>query len=140
VTGEPADYRDRPRPLADNVSRPYWDGLRDGVLRIQGCEACGTVQFYPRPHCLVCGGQPVWHESTGRGTVHTYTVIRQNGALPFRDQVPYVVAIVDVDPGVRMMGNVVGIDPDDVRIGLGVELQIITVDDDYAVPVWRVPK
>jgi hypothetical protein len=72
--------------------------------------------------------------------VHTYTVIRQNGAPPFRDQVPYVVAIIDVDPGVRMMGNVVGIDPDDVRIGLGVELQIITVDDDYAVPVWRVPK
>jgi uncharacterized OB-fold protein len=130
-------YRDRPRPLIDNVSRSYWEGTAKGELRYQCCDACGMVQFYPRALCTSCGSEPSWQVSSGRGQVYTFTVIRQNAAPPFRDQVPYVVAMVDVEPGFRMMGNVIGIDPDRVVIGMSVQVEFIAVEDDYAVPVWR---
>lgn len=130
-------YRDRPKPLIDNVSRTYWDGIAKGELRYQYCDACGKVQFYPRAICTGCGGEPSWRVSSGRGQVHTFTVIRQNAAPPFSDHVPYVVAMVDVEPGFRMMGNVLGTDPDHVAIGMFVRVDFIGVDEDYAVPVWR---
>jgi uncharacterized OB-fold protein len=130
-------YVQRPRPLADNVSRYYWEGLEDGELRYQACRACGTVQFYPRAICTGCGAEPVWQVADGRGAVYTFTVIRQNRSAPFRDQVPYVVAVVDVDPGFRMMGNIFDVDPDEVRFGMPVRVAFVAVDDGYAVPIWR---
>jgi uncharacterized OB-fold protein len=130
-------YGQRPRPDADHVSMIFWDGLAIGELRYQSCPRCGTVQFYPRAVCTGCGDQPTWRVASGLGNVHTFTVIRQNGARPFREQVPYVVAMIEVPEGFRMMGNIVDVDPADVSIGLPVEASFVAVDDGYAVVVWR---
>ena len=70
-------------------------------------------------------------------TVHTFTVARQNWAEPFRELAPYVVAIVELDEGPRMMTNITGCAPDDVRIGMRVEAYTIAVDGGLGVPFWR---
>ena len=76
-------------------------------------------------------------DRSGNGTLHTFTVIRQNHAKPFKDELPYVVAIVELDEGPRMMGNLTGCDPDDVRIGTPVEVYFVPADEGVAVPFWR---
>jgi uncharacterized OB-fold protein len=69
--------------------------------------------------------------------VHTFTVVRQHGSAPFKSQTPYVVAMIDVEPGFRMMGNVVDVDVDDVVIDMPVQVEFVRVDDELTIPVWR---
>jgi uncharacterized OB-fold protein len=130
---------ERPLPAVDPVSVPFWDGAREGVLRVQRCTGCGAHQWYPRQICVADGGDVEWVDCTGRGTVHTYTVIRQNHAQPFVLQLPYVVAMIDLDEGVRMMANVTHCAPDDVHIGMPVEVWFAPTgsDDDLHLPFWR---
>ena len=80
----------RPIPRPDAVSAPYWEAAARGELLIQECTSCGHRQFYPRAVCTDCGGDVDWLTCSGRGTVHTFTVIRQNHAKPFKDELPYV--------------------------------------------------
>lgn len=127
----------KPLPLPDNVSAPYWAAARDGRLLIQECPQCGNRQWYPRSLCTRCAAEPEWLECTGRGVVHTYCVIRQMGTAGFRDEVPYVVAMVELDEGPRIMGNVIGVDIAEVYIGLAVEATFIAVADDIGIPQWR---
>lgn len=134
VRGQPWD---RPTPRKDNVSAPFWEACAEGRLLIQRCAACGHRQFYPRMLCRACGGTPEWEEASGRGTVHTFTVIRQNHARPFRDLIPYVVAMVELEEGPLMMGNVTDCDVDAVHIGMPVEAYMVEVEEGLAVPFWR---
>lgn len=129
----------RPVPRKDAISGPYFEAAAEGRLTIQRCPKCGNRQFYPRAACTQCGATPEWEEASGRGTVHTFTVIRQNHAKPFKDELPYVVAIVELDEGPRMMGNVTGCDPDDVHIGMPVEVYFRLADEAVGVPFWRPP-
>jgi uncharacterized OB-fold protein len=76
-------------------------------------------------------------EAAGRGTVHTYTVIRQYGMRPFRDELPYVVAMVELVEGPLMMGNVTGVDPEVVHVGMPVEVYFVLAADDIGIPYWR---
>jgi uncharacterized OB-fold protein len=130
------DVEGLPLPQPDNVSAPYWKALAEGRLTFQECPACGHRQLYPRALCTACAGTPEWRDATGRGTVHTYTVIRQNWAKPFRDRLPYVVAMVELDEGPRLMTGIVGCEPDDVRIGMEVEVAVVPVDDDIGLPYF----
>jgi uncharacterized OB-fold protein len=127
------------RPIADRdgVSAPYFRACREGKLLIQACPECGHRQFYPRPLCLNCAATPEWMTASGHGTVHTYTVIRQMLLPPFKDATPYVVAMIDLDEGVRLMGNVISCDPEDVSIGMPVEVCFVAVAEDAAFPQWR---
>ena len=75
----------RPVPRPDAVSAPYWEAAARGELLIQECKSCGHRQFYPRAVCTDCGGDVDWLTCSGRGTVHTFTVIRQNHAKPFKN-------------------------------------------------------
>jgi hypothetical protein len=132
----PVEQWERPLPRPDNVSKPFWEAASRGELLIQRCPS-GHRQFYPRAVCRVCGDDPEWEQASGRGTVHTYTVIRQNHARPFRDELPYVVAMVDLVEGVRMMGNITGCAPDEVYIGMPVEVRMVQAEPDVGVPFWR---
>jgi uncharacterized OB-fold protein len=127
----------RPLPLLDNVSRPWWEATARGELLYQECPACGHRQFYPRSICTRCAAEPEWRTASGRGKVHTFTVVRQNYAPPFKRWAPYTVAIVELEEGVRIEGNVVGIDPDEVAIGLEVEVAFVPLDDESSLPFWR---
>jgi uncharacterized OB-fold protein len=113
----------KPLPGASPDTRPFWDGCRAGQLLYQNCRSCGRVQFYPRTRCVGCS-QPTleWRRSAGAGTVHAVTVVYRAPSAAFQPDVPYAIALVDLDEGFRMMANVIGCDPETVAIGDQVRL------------------
>ena len=114
---------DKPVPTPTAETKPFWDACREGEVRYQACAACGHVQFYPRTLCIRCGGVDLeWRRSQGEGTVHAVTVVYRAPSAAFKEDVPYAVALVDVDEGFRMMANVVGGDPEVLAIGDRVRL------------------
>jgi uncharacterized protein len=133
---EVADWT-KPLPAPDNVSAHYWAAAARGELHVQECPDCGARQFYGRALCTSCGGTPVWITTAGRGVVHTFTIIRQFGVPPFRDELPYVVAMVELDEGPKLMGNVTDCAVDDVYIGMPVEVHFRKIDDEIGIPYWR---
>lgn len=108
----------KPAPPVSPETQPFWDGCRAGELRYQHCAACRRPQFYPRAFCTACGRTDLeWRRSRGAGTVHAVTVVYRPPTPAFKGDVPYAIALVDLDEGFRMMANVVGGDPEGVRIG-----------------------
>jgi uncharacterized OB-fold protein len=117
-------------------SGPFFDAARESKLLIQRCTACGEHQFYPRKICTHCGDPGVeWVQASGRGTVHTYTVIHR-GIPGWMEEGPYVAAIIDLEEGVRMTSNVVECAPSDVRVGLPVEVTFVD-EGEYVLPRFR---
>src|SRR5262245_44836183 len=117
---------EHPRPIADNETKGYWEGAGRHELVLQRCKKCGTVQHRPRAQCAKDFG-PIEHfVATGRGTVWTFTVTEQNQVPPFRDAVPYVLAYVELEEGPHILTNIVGCDPNDVRIGMPVRAKFET--------------
>jgi uncharacterized OB-fold protein len=99
----------------------FWSGLKDGELRIQRCKDCSTLRVPPRPMCHVCQSVAWDHVvSTGRGTVYSY-VMPQYPPLPFL-QYPYVVALIELDEGVRIVSNLCEIEPEAIDVGMPVEV------------------
>jgi uncharacterized OB-fold protein len=114
----------KPVPVPTAETRHYWTACRGGVLSYQYCLACRRPQFYPRTLCVGCGGGSLeWRASRGLGTVHAVTVVHRPPTAAFRAEVPYAIALVDLDEGFRMMANVVGGAPETVAIGDRVRLQ-----------------
>ena len=128
--------RPRPVPVPDPESAPYWDAANEGRLLVQRCTRHGHHQLYPRPHCVVCRGPVEWQEASGRATVYSFTVIRQNMVRPFRDLIPYVVALVDLEEGPRLMTNIVGSDPGDVTVGAPVHVRFDEVTEGVRLPFF----
>jgi uncharacterized OB-fold protein len=131
------DGWERPIPAGGNVAGEFWSAAAEGRLLIQRCAECGARQFYPRQVCATCGTTPEWEQASGDGVVHTFTIVRQNGAKPFSGELPYVVAIVELAEGPRMMGNVTGCAPEDVTVGMPVRAYAVKIEDEVAVPFWE---
>jgi uncharacterized protein len=127
----------KPLPQLDNVNEEYWKAAREGRLLIQECTKCGNRQWYPRALCTQCGAEPQWLEASGRGTIHTYTVVRQQGIPAFKAELPYVVAMVELEEGPLIFGSLPGVDPDAVSIGVPVEVYFLAAADDTGIPCWR---
>lgn len=105
-------------PPSSNVSEPFWDATREQRLVLQHCTSCKRVIWFPRVLCQHCGSRAIeWRDTDGAATVYAISV-QYNAAHPgLRDRVPYVVALVDLDVGVRMMTNIVGDDALEITIG-----------------------
>lgn len=104
--------------LANGDSEAYWRGAREGRLLLQSCRNCGAVQFPPRGQCARCWEADLeWTEASGEGAVESFTVVSRAPTPSFRDRVPYVVASVQLQEGVRMITNVIGDDALAVQIG-----------------------
>ena len=111
-----------PRPVPIDVTRPFWDGLAADEIRLQRCRDCGSWVFYPRPRCTTCLSDALdWQTVSGRATVYSFTIARQATHPAFAAQVPQLLAIVELDGGVRMTTTLVDVAPDDLRVGLAVE-------------------
>ncbi len=124
----------KPLPEVDEDTRPYWEGCKQQKLLFQECASCGTVQSYPRKVCMRCmQASLVWRESSGRGDVYSFSVVHR-GPQGFEDDVPYVVAIVQLAEGFRVMTNIVDCDPDSVRIGLDVQVVFQRINEDVTLP------
>ncbi|OBH17618.1 Zn-ribbon domain-containing OB-fold protein [Mycobacterium sp. E3247] len=114
----------------------FWNGLRDNTLLIQRCGGCGRLRHPPRPMCPHCRSLD-WDtvESSGRGTVYSY-VMPHEPKFPFFEY-PYVVALVELEEGVRLVSNLTGIDPADVRTGMPVEVYYQGFDNDLVLHQFR---
>lgn len=107
-----------PRPIANADSQAYWDAARERRLVIRKCNACGEVHFMPRHLCPHCWSDRLeWVVANGQGEVHSFTIIRRASDPAFASKVPYAVALIELDEGVRMMSNIVGEDALSVKIG-----------------------
>jgi uncharacterized OB-fold protein len=114
-----------PRPVPDGDTRPYWEGVAKGELRIQRCAACGRHVFYPRAICPHCHSDRLeWVTATGDGTIYSFTIVHQAFG-PFAGAVPFVVGLVELAEGARMLSRIVGADggmPAEITIGVPVRV------------------
>jgi uncharacterized OB-fold protein len=112
-----------PQPIANGDSLPYWNAARERRLVIRKCLACSQLHFMPRHLCPSCwSDQLEWLEAKGTGSVHSFTVVRRASDPAFASLVPYVVALIDLEEGPRMMANILGADALDVKIGDAVKV------------------
>jgi uncharacterized OB-fold protein len=128
-----------PLPVPTPESRPFWEAARRHELQLQHCRACGTWVYYPRAACPRCfSAELEWRRSSGRGTLHTFTVVHR-GLKGFPIGPPYVIAIVELAEGPRMMTNLVGVAPDaqGIRIGMAVEVTFADVTPEVTLPHFR---
>jgi uncharacterized OB-fold protein len=124
------------RPMIGQDSRFFWDGTASGELRIQRCNACGLLRFPPGPACPPCGALDRGHVvAAGTGTVFSY-VVHRHPPVPGKE-LPIVIALIDLDEGVRMVGEVVDVADDEIEIGMRLRVDWNRVDDELTLPVWR---
>jgi uncharacterized OB-fold protein len=124
------------RPLITPDTAFFWAGTAVGELRIQRCESCGTLRHPPGPCCPACGAMNRGYVvAAGTGEVYSY-VVHHHPPVPGK-RLPVVVALVELPEGVRMVGEMPGVRPDQVRIGLPVQATFVRVDEDLTLPAWR---
>jgi uncharacterized OB-fold protein/acyl dehydratase len=126
----------RPRPALTHDNRFFFEGARQGKLLIQRCTQCGRLRHPPRPACAQCRSFE-WDtvESSGRGTVYSF-VVNHYPQVPAFDY-PLVVALVELDEGTRLIANLEGVAPSEVRIGMPVAATFETFDDELTLPVFH---
>lgn len=113
----------KPEPQATAESAPFWESCARGALTYQRCRDCRRAQFYPRSLCAQCYGTHLdWEISGGRGHVHSHTIVHRAPNADFAGDTPYVLALVDIAEGFRMMMNVIGCDPTQVFIGMAIQV------------------
>jgi len=127
----------RPLPRIDEETRGFWEACSRHELYLQRCGKCGTFRYPPRALCPACLSSAIeWVRASGRGTVYSFTITHQNQAPGFRERLPYVLAVVELAEGVRLMTNVVSCAPDAVHIGMPVEVAWDDVTSEVAIPVF----
>jgi uncharacterized OB-fold protein len=131
MTGDWLDHPAWVVPVPNDEDREFWEGAGRGELRIQRCASCGLHQHYPRAICVHCGGVDLaFVTASGRGTVYSFTVIRQHGVPPFKTRLPFVVATVDLDEaGARVLASMPDCAPEAARIGMRVQAAFRPVGD-----------
>lgn len=124
------------RPMVNRDSAYFWEGTLAGELRLQRCNACEALRHPPGPACPDCGALDRGHVvASGLGTVHSY-VIHRHPPVPGKE-LPILLAVVDLDEGLRMVGEVVDLPEDELAIGLRVQVGFAPVDDELSLPIWR---
>lgn len=132
-----ADAPSPPLPRLDDLTGEFYAWTRQGELRFQRCAACATWRHVPRPMCPACRSTDwTWEPSTGRGTVHTFTVTHRP-MHPAFTEVPYAQGIVETDEGVHLVTSIVDIGVEAVAVGLPVEVAFRPVGDGVVLPVYR---
>jgi uncharacterized OB-fold protein len=126
----------RMRPVIGHDNRAWWDRINEGQLTIQRCKQCGTLRHPPRPMCWKCQSLE-WElvAASGKGSVYSYVVVHRPEIPGYT--YPLVVAVVELEEGTRIVSNLVGIDPQNVKIGMPVKVSIEAVDDELKLPLFR---
>jgi uncharacterized OB-fold protein len=128
-----------PAPVQDLDSAPYWDSLRQHALRLPYCAACGQFFFYPRTICPRCHASDVeWRPASGHGVIYSYTVVRRAFSPAFADDVPYTVAVADLDEGCRIIARVRPEDASRTVIGARVQIDYHDQSDTLTLPMLRI--
>ncbi|MDA1370293.1 MAG: Zn-ribbon domain-containing OB-fold protein [Proteobacteria bacterium] len=129
----------KPLPKSDPVTAPFWESLHRGKVQVQCCGDCKIFVFYPRALCPACGSRKLaWTPVSGKGHIYSLTIVAPGrGPDIFKNDSPYVVTLVELDEGCRMMSNIVDVDAEDVKIGMAVEIVYDCVTEDVTLPKFR---
>ncbi len=128
----------KPLPAIQPWTEEFWRATKQHTLLVQECNECNEKIFYPRKVCPECWSSNLgWSEATGRATVFSYSVTMDMVEPKFMEDLPYVLALVDLEEGVRMMTRIVDCDPEDLHIGMDVEVSFDDVTDDISLPMFR---
>lgn len=131
-----SDFR-ADRPTVDGDSEAWWAAVQGGTLKVNACLSCGRKSLYARSFCPHCWSEDVeLQPASGRARLYTWSIVHQNGP-PFDARTPYVVAMVDLDEGPRLMTVVEECDPYDLRAGLELVVAFRVDEDGFTVPVFR---
>lgn len=134
MTETPSKLKPRPAP----ESLPYWQAAREHRLSLPKCDACELFWFPPSNACRHCLS-PRFHfeDVTGRGTIFSFVIFHRVYRQAFAESVPYVVALVELEEGPRLLTNILGVDPHDVRCDMPVEVVFDDLDEDCSIPKFR---
>lgn len=135
---EPHEAHVKPVPVPDPDSRAYWQGLKDGQLLLQHCAGCGHVQLYQQAICRRCGSEALEHRAaSGRGIVHSFSVVHRAPGPAFKQDTPYAVLLVELAEGPRMISSLVEGDAMAVEFDMRVELVCDRISDEVVLPRFR---
>ena len=128
----------KPLPTITDDNREFWGGCKQGKLRMQKCDDCGHIRYpisHVCPKCLSYNFK--WTDLSGRGEVFSYVVFHQLYNKAFEKDIPYNVALVQLEEGPRMYSNVIGVDNDAVKVGDKLEVAFDPVTAEVTIPRFK---
>jgi uncharacterized OB-fold protein len=135
-----ADISNKPLPVITDLTRPFWTAAKEGRLVMQKCANCDTVNFHPKPWCIECGSRDLkWTDIKPKGTVYSFT-ISHTVAMNFpgwKDDLPVLLGLIDLDDGARMYGQVTHCTPEDIHIGMRVSAYFEAISEEAGIPKFR---
>lgn len=132
------DYN-KPLPVADRDTVPFWEALKRHEFVLRKCQECGQFHHPPRRYCPTCWSENVeWATASGNGTLYTYTIARREAHPRFKDAVPYVIAVIELAEGPRFLSNLVDSDIESLQIGLPVQIVYDDVTPEATLPKFKV--
>jgi len=128
----------RPLPSVDEDTKLFWDFCKRHELRVQKCTKCGNFHYPPSAFCPHCSNiTSEWVKLSGEGKVYSFVIVRREYHPAFESQLPYVVAIIETSEGVRMLSNVVGCKPEEVKIDMPVEVTWDDITPEFSLPKFK---
>ncbi len=132
---------DRPLPTPITPeAKPYWDGLTQGKLMLPKCGDCGRTFFYPRIVCPHCSSRSItWIQASGKGKLHAFGIAHQSFTRAFKVPPPFVLAMIELEEGPRMVSNLINVQPDPtvVKCDMPVEIVYTKLTDDVTIPLFQ---
>jgi len=134
---ESSEYQ-KPLPVPDEASQPFFAGAREERLMIQRCSACGTIMWPVKTRCINCLGPDLaWIQASGQGTLYSFALMHQIYHPGFADEVPYNLAEVDLAEGLRIITNIVGCPNDQLHIGMPLEVTFEAITPEITLPKFK---
>jgi uncharacterized OB-fold protein len=128
----------KPIPIVIDENRPFWEATKRNELLLQCCRDCGAYRFPPNILCVECSSTACdWKPVSGRGKVYSFVIFHRAYHPGFADELPYAVACIELAEGPRLMSNIVGIPPDQVRCDMPVEVVFEEITDEISLPKFK---
>lgn len=130
------------KPVIQTWGKRFWDDAEKGIFSIQKCDDCGKTNFFPKKICPHCGSENIgWTESTGKGKIYTFCCEKKEYVkLRYGEDEPKIIAMIELDDGCRYVTNIVDCNPEDVHIGMPVEVafrEVGSEGDQFTLPVFK---
>lgn len=131
--------RNRPLPTVTLDSEEFWASTKDRAMKLQRCDRCGELRYYPSPICHFCSSDEfTWTPVSGKGRIYSFSILERAKGNPFEGDTPIAIVLVTLEEGPVMMSNLIGYEREEVRIDLPVVLDYEDIEgSDITLPVFR---
>ena len=128
----------RPIPVPSLEAKEYWDGCKEGKLRMQYCAKCGKINWFPRSYCAYCDSDSFnWKDAKGTGILETFSIVYRPMSDAWKSEVPYTIAIVKLTEGPRMVTRILLKDGEKPRFDAPVKVKFVRLNDDIQIPYFE---